>query len=70
MEQERDEALAAHQQALTESTQTLAEQGMRQLHQELATAKQVLEHLCSQGGASTRWMSLNCSLNCRRRKPH
>ncbi len=52
-EQEQDEAWAARQQALTESTQSLVDQGVQQLRQKLATAKQELEPFCSQASAST-----------------
>ncbi len=38
-EEEWDEAQVSHQKALTKSTQTLAEQGVQQLLQELATTK-------------------------------
>ncbi len=42
-ERERDEAWAAQSQVPDGSTQTLPNQGMQQLRQELATAKQDLE---------------------------
>ncbi len=52
-EEERDEAQAAHQKALIKSTQTLADQGIQLLRQELDAAQKELEHLRSWGGVST-----------------
>lgn len=53
VQEERDEAQAIYQRALSESTQTLADQGVQQLRQELGNAQQELESLRSQGGVLT-----------------